>query len=217
MNNDIVCELLEAKDDIRIKTDSEKDVTKDNEISDRLNRIESLILYLLKEKTEVSPIRAPNSTGAISTISDLSRSDTFSSSGFPFQVSRNTVPSMETSTAPKVSMGANSSTAPKSTEDPNSTLPGSVMTGSVSISTTLAPYSSSLELIFRDYKEITDTVSTSTTEESSKSTNSKEVNNSTVFSSEKSDNSQSEPPSFNSQLSVVERSPNYSMPLSEAL
>merc|ERR1712237_205919 len=115
------------------------------------------------------------------------------------------------------------SMALKSTGTLKSSPPGSVMTGSVYLSTstrstgTSAPSSSSLELIFKDYKEITDTFSASTTEESSISTNSKEVNNSTVLSSEKSDNSQSEPPSFNSQLSVVERFPNYSMPLLEAL
>merc|ERR1712237_39072 len=246
MNNDIVCELLEAKDD-----------TKDNVVSDRLNRIESLILYVLKEKkkTKVSSIQAPNSTGANSTVSDLIRSEALQFSGFPFQVSgsttvapnstekvspaiktsvaRSSVPLMDISTAPKVSMGAL-----------KSTLPGSVMTSSVSASTstsstsTPTPSSGSLELILKDYKEITDTFSTSTTEESSLSTNSltsvsgccpgfripavpkksnKEVNHSAVFSSKKSVNSQSEPLSFNSQLSVVEKSIYNSMPLLKAL
>merc|ERR1712237_75113 len=120
MNNDIVCELLEAKD-----------VIKNNEISDRLNLLESLILYLLKEKkkTKVSSNRAPNSTGGNSTVSDLIRSEALQFSGFPFQVSgstavapnstgkvspaiknsgsRSSVPLMDISTAPKVSMGAN--------------------------------------------------------------------------------------------------------------
>merc|ERR1712105_433363 len=90
MKKDIVGELPKATNDMKIKADSKNDVTKDNEISDKLNRLESLILYLLKERTEVSPILAPNSTGAISTISDLSRSDTLFS-GFPFQVTSSTV------------------------------------------------------------------------------------------------------------------------------
>merc|ERR1712030_76748 len=126
MNKDIVCELLEAKDDMKIKSETEIDVTKDNDISDRLNRIESLILYLLKEKkkTKVSSNRGPNST-----VSDLIRSEALQFSGFPFQVSgstavapnstgkvspaiknfgsRSSVPLMDISTAPKVFMGAN--------------------------------------------------------------------------------------------------------------
>ena len=105
---------------------------------------------------------APSSTGKVSPAIKTS-------------VARSSVLLMDISTAPKVSMGAL-----------KSTLPGSVMTGSVSLSTstrstsTSAPSSSSLELIFKDYKEITDTFSASTTEESSISTNSKEVNNSLI-------------------------------------
>ena len=106
------------------------------------------------------------------------------------------------------------------------------------ISTILTPYSGSLELISKGYKENTDTFSTSTTEESSMSTNSQtsvpgschgpiipavpetsinEVNNSTVFLTEKSVISQTDPQSFNSQLSMVEKSISNSMPLLEAL
>ena len=83
MKEDIVDELLKAKEDNNLKSDSKNVVTKDNEISDKLNRLESLILYLLKEKTEVSPISAPNFTRALSTFSDLNRSDAF----FIFRIS----------------------------------------------------------------------------------------------------------------------------------
>merc|ERR1711905_27010 len=58
-----------------------------------------------------------------------------------------------------------------STADPKSTLPGSVMTGTVTINTNLTPRSNNLELISRDYKENTDTFSTTATGESSTSTN----------------------------------------------
>ena len=52
MNNDIVCELLEAKDDIKIKTDSEYDDTKDNDVSDRLNRIRVIDSIFIKGEKE---------------------------------------------------------------------------------------------------------------------------------------------------------------------
>ena len=47
MKKDIVCKLLKAEDDIKTEAVSKNDVTNDNEISDKLNRLESLILYLL--------------------------------------------------------------------------------------------------------------------------------------------------------------------------
>ena len=65
IKEDKVDEVLKAKEDCNSKSVSNDVVTKDNEISDKLNRLESLILILLKERTRVPPISAPNCIGAL--------------------------------------------------------------------------------------------------------------------------------------------------------
>ena len=110
---------------------------------------------------------APNSTGAITTSSDLKSSDTFSFSGIPLQMSKTPVPSMEFSSVPKVSMEENRFTDLKSAADHNSTLQGSVIADTVTINTNLTHRSNKLELISKDYREGTDTFSTTATVKSS--------------------------------------------------